>query len=62
LTRTPTGPPLKPLLWPRDVAWVRVEQVNTDRLYAGLDRQVERYLTEQNWQEVQAGVEVKLVP
>jgi transposase len=25
-------------------------------------RQVERYLTEQNWQEVQAGVEVKLVP
>jgi transposase len=25
-------------------------------------RHVERYLTEQNWQEVQAGVEVKLVP
>jgi transposase len=25
-------------------------------------RQVERYLTEQDWQEVQAGVEVKLVP
>jgi len=50
-----------------DLLGVAPEKVHTDRLYAGLDEllphkeSIEKHLIEQNWSQVEEGVEVKLV-